>query len=555
MIALAKGWIKFNDPHNKSGWLDSSDIVSRNINASQTWPSIVAEVNKTEWRAHTIFGSWNDKDHLSVLQRPTAATSSNKVFLIVSDYNINYNYDFGGWIKKDLDIQLVEGEVVQATDSGQSKPINWGEPTSLLKKNITRKESDLREFSAAGGSGILMEDGTLVFPLTAKDEDNFFYSTITYSTDNGTSWVFPEGVSSANCFYPRITEWEKGQILMVAHCERGREVFESRDMGATWKKAVGMLPGVWADSLSGIPLDESLRVGALITATIDEKKVMLYTHKVIYSPQASEPDALYLWVTDNNRTFHVGPLSVDSAVNKSFDNTLLYSDDALYLLQEKGNYTNRSLFLARLTEELNTIKSVLTWKELDASITNLPIPTAGLVGFLSNASSGDVTWIDDYRCVNAKVTKATKVDKGFKFAGTGSGATWPMNSWENKNRYGFVNHEFTLVATVTIHEVPKKSSSLLGASLGDFGATHFIGLSYGTESKWETEFYGKITAKISKWEPEKKYQVAIMLQEGKKGLVYVNGVLLGSPETIPTLEVRRREITEFYIGEPREVAA
>ncbi|EAN85906.1 trans-sialidase [Trypanosoma cruzi] len=52
MISVAEGRAKYNDPH-KSGWLDSSDIVAGYIDAAGTWPSIVAETTKTEWRAHT----------------------------------------------------------------------------------------------------------------------------------------------------------------------------------------------------------------------------------------------------------------------------------------------------------------------------------------------------------------------------------------------------------------------------------------------------------------------------------------------------------------------
>ncbi|RNC54990.1 surface protein-2, partial [Trypanosoma cruzi] len=222
-------------------------------------------------------------------------------------------------------------------------------------------------------------------------------------------------------------------------------------MGKTWTEAIGTLPGVWVRPRSGASLDEGLHVGALITATIEGRKVMLYTHKASHPFEASEPNALYLWVTDNNRTLHIGPVSVDSVVNKTFDNTMLYSDGALHLLQAKGVHgKDKAISLVRLTEELKTIKSVLrTWAQLDASFSASSTPTTGLVGFLSNSANGE-TWIDDYRCVNASVTKALKVKNGFKFTGPGSMATWPVNSREDNRQYSFVNHRFTIVATVTI---------------------------------------------------------------------------------------------------------
>ncbi|EKF28619.1 trans-sialidase, putative, partial [Trypanosoma cruzi marinkellei] len=249
-----------------------------------------------------------------------------------------------------------------------------------------------------------MGNGALVFPLTATNNNDKAVSLITYSTDDGQKWEIPEGVSSETCRHPRITEWEEGTLLMVTYCEDGRKVFESRDMGKTWTEAVGKLPGVWLKT-SPVFLEVNWRVGDLITATIEERKVMLYTQKVRHSPEENEPNALHLWVTDNNRTFHFGPFSVDSAENKTFANTLLYSDGELYLLQQRGSTTSTAVSLARLTEELSKIKSVLsTWKKLDAFFSESSIPTAGLVGFLSDAASDDVTWIDEYRCLNASVT-------------------------------------------------------------------------------------------------------------------------------------------------------
>ncbi|EKF98097.1 trans-sialidase, putative, partial [Trypanosoma cruzi] len=204
--------------------------------------------------------------------------------------------------------------------------------------------------------------------------------------------------------------------------------------------------------------------------------------------------------------------------------------------------------LARLTEELSTIKFVLsTWAQLDAFFSKSSTPTAGLVGFLSNAASGD-TWNDEYRCVNASVTKAAKVKNGFKFTGPGSMATWPVNIPGDNNQYSFVNYDFTVVATVTIHQVPKGSTPLLGAGLGDGHGTKIIGLSYDMNKTWETVFDGKKTTSNTIWELGKEHQVALMLQDGNKGSVYVDGVIVGSPAKIPKVGALGHEITHFYFG-------
>ncbi|ESS60303.1 trans-sialidase [Trypanosoma cruzi Dm28c] len=334
---------------------------------------------------------------------------------------------------------------------------------------------------------------------------------------------------------------------MIVQCIDDQRVYESRDMGTTWTKAVRTLSGVWVISQRGVRPYEIFRVGAIITATIEERKVMLYIQRVYTSGENANP--LYLWVTDNNRSFCFGPLFLEDNVNGTLVKALLYSDGALHLLKERVNEKDSAISLARLTEELNTIKSVLrTWAKLDAFFSESSTPTAGLVGFLSNTSSGGDTWIDEYRCVNATVTKAAKVKNGFKFTGPGSMATWHVNSREDNRQYSFVNHRFTLVATVTIHQVPKGSTPLLGAGLGDGHGAKIIGLSCGMNKTWETVFDGKKTKSNTTWELGKEHQVALMLQDGNKGSVYVDGVIVGSPAKIPKVGALGHEITHFYFG-------
>ncbi|RNC44684.1 trans-sialidase [Trypanosoma cruzi] len=92
-----------------------------------------------------------------------------------------------------------------------------------------------------------------------------------------------------------------------------------------------------------------------------------------------------------------------------------------------------------------------SWAQLDSSFSESFTTTAGLVGFLSNASSGGGTWIEDYLCVNAIVTKnAMKAKDGFEFTGLGSGAIWPVSSREHNGPHTLVSCDFTIVATAII---------------------------------------------------------------------------------------------------------
>ncbi|RNC36146.1 trans-sialidase-like protein [Trypanosoma cruzi] len=376
-----------------------------------------------------------------------------------------------------------------------------------------------------------MEDGTLVFPVMAKDEAENVCSMIIYSTNNGSTWALSEGMSPAKCRYPRMTEWE-GSLLMIVDCENGQRVYESRDMGATWTEAIGTLPGVWVKSRSFIQ-DLSLRVEALITATIEGGKVMLYIQGGYASGESANP--LYLWVTDNNRSFYFGPVAVEeAAVRWEFASALLYSDGKLHLLQRRDNDKGRVISLSRLTEELSTIKSVLsTWSQKDVFFSSLSIPTVGLVAVLSNAA-GDGRWYDEYLCLNSTVTNATKVEDGFQLTEPDSGVMWPVNTQGNNVRHVFLSHDFTLVASVTIEEAPTADAPLLGATLGDNNSPLTMGVLYTADKEWVTMFNDKIT-KSGTWESGKEYQVALMLQ-GNKASVYIDGKLLGEEETMLTGE-------------------
>ncbi|RNC38191.1 putative trans-sialidase [Trypanosoma cruzi] len=203
---------------------------------------------------------------------------------------------------------------------------------------------------------------------------------------------------------------------MIVQCKDGQSLFESHDMGAMRTEAIGTLSGVWTKSKLGVFREGNLPVETPITATIEGVKVMLYTWKRYFSGEKKE-NVFHLWVTDNNRTFSVGPVAMDN--NLELFHALLYSDGALHILQDGIIKASNNISLVPLTEGLQMINYVLkSWAQLDSSSSESFTPTAGLVVFLFNASSGGDTWIEDYLCVSAIMTKnAMKAKDGLKFTG------------------------------------------------------------------------------------------------------------------------------------------
>ncbi|ESS62312.1 trans-sialidase [Trypanosoma cruzi Dm28c] len=273
---------------------------------------------------------------------------------------------------------------------------------------------------------------------------------------------------------------------------------------------------------------------------------MLYIQRGNFS-EKNKANPLYLWVTDNNRSF-VGPAVMRDGMNWLLASTLLHSDGKLHLLQRRGSIERSVISLSRLTEELKAIKSVLsTWAQKDVFFSKLSIPTAGLVAVLSGTSSDD-TWSDEYLCLNATVTNAKKVKDGLKFTEPDSGVLWSVNTRGDGIRSVSLSHNFTLVASVTIEGTPSNNTPLLGAIFGDTNSSHTMGVLYTANNKWETIFKGetKPTTKSDNWESGKEYQVALMLQ-GNKSSIYIDGKSLGEEETLLTGEAPL-ELVSFCFG-------
>ncbi|RNC51464.1 trans-sialidase, partial [Trypanosoma cruzi] len=128
--------------------------------------------------------------------------------------------------------------------------------------------------------------------------------------------------------------------------------------------------------------------------------------------------AFCLWITDNNRTFSLGPVAVDNAADCMLASTLLYSDGNLHLLRRRGNGEGCVISLSRLTEELSAIKSILsTWAQKDTFFSSLSTPTACLVAVFSDAASDD-PWNDEYPCLHAMVKECSEGQRWVSIDGT-----------------------------------------------------------------------------------------------------------------------------------------
>ncbi|RNE99814.1 trans-sialidase, partial [Trypanosoma cruzi] len=166
IAAFAEGHMDAKYTADGKSTKPSSDVVAEYIDSAWEWPTLVEEVNKETWRAHTVLGKADGKGNLDVVRHPTTTMKDNKVFLLVgstalSDVN-------GSWEEGRFELKLVVGEVTNPTGGEPSKRIKWGEIKSPLNEStLAAHKGNFTECLASGGSGVLMEDGTLVFSLMA----------------------------------------------------------------------------------------------------------------------------------------------------------------------------------------------------------------------------------------------------------------------------------------------------------------------------------------------------------------------------------------------------
>ncbi|RNC33264.1 sialidase, partial [Trypanosoma cruzi] len=467
---------------------------------------------------------------------PTVIVKGNKLYVLVGSYNKSGSYWTWQPDGSDWDILLAVGVVTKSTADGKiTANITWGSPVSLKEFFPAYMEGiHTKQFLGGAGVATVASNGNVVYPVQVTNMKKELFSKIFYSADEGKTWNFSEGRSDFGCSEPVVLEWENKFIINTRVDYRRRLVYNSGDMEKPWVEAVGTLSRVWGPSPKS---DQPGSQSSFTAVTIEGMRVMLFTHPLNFKGKWLR-DRLNLWLTDNQRIYNVGQVSIGD--ENSAYSSVLYKDDKLYCLHEINTNEVYSLVFARLVGELMIIKSVLqSWKNWDSHLSSICTPadpatlssergcgpavtTVGLAGFLSDNATQNV-WEDAYRCVNASTANAEKVPNGFKFAGVGGGALWPVSQQGQNQRYHFANYEFTLVASVTIHEVPRAATPLLGASLDSSGGEKLLGLSYDEKHQWQPIYGSTPATPTGSWEVNKKYHV-VLTMANKMGSVYIDGV-------------------------------
>ncbi|RNE94979.1 trans-sialidase, partial [Trypanosoma rangeli] len=475
------------------------------------------------WKTELVTEPSAEEGRGGPLLSSKAVVRGNKIFVLASNPTVITNGASG--LETYWGLELIVGEVRKTAENDVNQ-VSW-KKTSLPRSTheAPMQQHSWERLGAVDGSrGVAVGGSTIVFPLLAtkrayegNEGEGITACTVIYSDDNGVSWKFPAQAAIANdCAFARLLEWE-GKLLMVTAAPFSSSwrprVYESADNGKTWAEASGPLSHLLSESNVF-----SARNGRfdLVTTTIEEKTVLLCTEVVFIdniqggiNQLGDVRSAIHVWLSDGARIYDVGPISVDDA-GFSFS-TLLHAKDGLFALYSKeGEHEMPGSFVFKpLTEQLRHIKTVLSkWKEVDDRVSKLcgstttaamkdgaegagcvgPLPTAGLIGFLSNNAS-DTHWNDEYFGVGATVPTGTKkVENGFQLAGHGARIAWPVGRQGPNSVRSYVGEELTLVATVIIDKVPTAATPLLGVSTVGDPNGKYLGLWYDERRHWKTRF-------------------------------------------------------------------
>ncbi|EAN97161.1 trans-sialidase, putative [Trypanosoma cruzi] len=517
------------------------------------------------------------------VSRPTTVVKENDIYMLVGTYSSNP----ADGCQDGADVATLKLLLVKGQFSDKEKKFDWNDADGIPCTFLNQEHKSWTRLTGGGGSGVLTDDGTLVFPVEGTKKEGEAQknvktvSLIIHDLKDAKSWKLSKGMSDGGCSDPSVVERKDKKLMMMTACDGRRRVYESGDKGDSWTEALGTLSRVWGNNQKGEEV-KGVRSG-FITATIDgvedNRNVMLVTLPV-YPEEDSKKETgngkgkLHLWLTDNTHIVDIGPVSDDDAAASS----LLYKsaesetnkEELIALYEKKSNEgkPSHSLWSVPLTAQLQRVKQVLaTWKKADQTVSKLcPSESAspdaacsptfkitdGLVGFLSGNFSEN-TWRDEYLGVNATVKnkdEAEQVDSGVKFTRRGAGAEWPVGKQGENQLYHFANYNFTLVATVSIDKVPEGDTSipLMGVKVNDNKNPVLLGLSYNKEKKWEFSCGGGNPKGHNSISKETTHHVVLVLRNGTQGSAYVDGQRVLGDEACDLINTKDKKISHFYIG-------
>ena len=237
---------RWNDSRDLQGDIDIG--LSRSVDSGNTWNPMQAVLDRKEWGG--LPERFNGVSDACILSDPGTGDIYIAGLWMHGVLDKNGKWIEGlteksqawehQWLRRGsqpgFDVkQTSQFLITKSTDDG----LTWSEPVNLTSM-CKKKEWWL--WAPAPGRGIVMEDGTLVFPTQGRDENGEPFSNITYSRDKGRTWITsnPAYTNTTEC---AVVQLGDGSLMLNMRDNRnrknksatnGRAVFVTSDMGQTW---------------------------------------------------------------------------------------------------------------------------------------------------------------------------------------------------------------------------------------------------------------------------------------------------------------------------------
>ncbi|CCD15693.1 unnamed protein product [Trypanosoma congolense IL3000] len=543
------------------GIADARYLSSADFTFIDTVAKYSADGGET-WKTEVIIENARVDSFHSRVVDPTVAVKNNSIYVLVGRYNTSNTY----WTMQnngnDWDILMYKGTVTKTSEDGKpAANIEWTGTQNLkyLLKLVDQIEGkSLTQFLGGVGNTVVTPDGTIVFPIQVKNSWNQVAAMIMYSSDDGATWHLGGGATPVGTTEASAIWWD-GKLVLNCRTDLGyRKVFETTDLGTTWKESLGALSRVIGNSPDRKQKGSS---GSAITLEVEGVQVMLITQPKNTKGDYNR-DRLQLWLSDGSRVWLVGQISRGDD-NSPYSSLLYTSDDKLYCLYEQDIRGVLSIYLVHLVDELEKIKAtVRLWKEQDALLSGNcsataedgsdcnGVPTAGLVGLLSGPAQGNA-WPDAYNCVNASLVNVTSDADGLQLGGLNRGrVSWPVRAQGQDQRYYFANVRFTLVATVRLNGISNLEIPLMGFENFQKSTRDTLIVSIVDDAYWSKCKEGPVPGvNVDAPECQKFHQVAIMFQNGRVS-VYADGIHIPQLDTSIVDASALLNISSFFLGHP-----
>jgi sialidase-1 len=204
--------------------------MNRSTDGGQTWEPMKIIMDMGEW------GGLPQKEN--GIGDPSILIDRQTGTIWVAALWLNGHPDKRAWWASKPGMQPQEtGQfvLVKSEDDG----LTWSEPINITDQI---KNPAWHLLLQGPGKGIIMEDGTLVFPAQFKDEKEMPHATIIYSKDRGKTWKIGTGAKS-NTTEAQVVELADHSLMLNMRDNRGggegkgtgaRSVLITNDLGTTW---------------------------------------------------------------------------------------------------------------------------------------------------------------------------------------------------------------------------------------------------------------------------------------------------------------------------------